>query len=308
VSVNDTHPLPAPSRRVLDGRVIYFAHPVDYEALTQRQMEEMYRVLHTLRQQGAVVYDPAGAFDVNPQTRPNARISQVNRAAILAADAVVACWPETPGIGTAMEIQLAESMGMPSLVLTAVAQSSWTLAGLEHASLVTTWDEQRDLHWLSEEAAEYAAVRGKAPAPEPMPLWVQAEDPRYVPNRGHADDAAFDLFVSTETKIEAGEIVDVPAGCAVEFPEHIWGLILGRSSTSRTHRCLVHPGVIDTGYRGPLFVQVENLADQAFVAQVGMRLGQIIPLPNLASQMAAVPTVMLSGTVRGANGFGSTGT
>jgi dUTP pyrophosphatase len=306
-TVNHTHPLPGAPFRALDGRMVYFAHPVDFEALTLHQREQMYDVLKVLRASGAVVYDPAAAFDVGSEVRPNPSIAQVNRAALLTADVVVACWPETPGIGVAMEIQLADSIGMPTLVLTGVAAHSWTLAGLNHATLVSAFDVDVSLPWLVEEAAEYAAIRGAAPAPEPLPLWVKASQPRWVPNRGHDDDAAFDLFVSEETKIEAGQILDVPAGCAVEFPAHIFGLILGRSSTSRTHRLLVHPGVIDTGFRGPLFVQVENLNETPFVAQTGMRLGQLIPLPNLASQMAAVPTVLLSPSVRGERGFGSSG-
>jgi hypothetical protein len=200
-SVEETHPLPGPPARVLDGRTIYFAHPVDLADLSSWQMEEMYHTRQVLRERGALVYDPAGAFDVNPATRPNATVSQVNRAALMASDAIVACWPETPGIGTSMEIQLAESIGMPSLVLTSVAARSWTLAGLEHAKLVTQFIPDRDLAWLEEETAEYAAVRGAAPAPEPMPMWVQADDPRFVPNRKHEDDAAFDLFVAQETAI-----------------------------------------------------------------------------------------------------------
>lgn len=308
-SVEETHPLPGakPPILALEGRVIYFAHPIDLESLTFQQSEQMYRLIRALHDQGAVVYDPAGAFNINAATRPNASVYRINRQAILAADAMVACWPETTGVGTAMEIALAEAMEMPSLILTSVGSRSWSLAGLEHARLIPQITGTDALAWLAEEAAEYAAVRGAAPAPEPMPLWVQVPNSANMPNRGHSDDAAFDLYVSEDTIIPAGGILDVPAGCAVEFPPHIWGLILGRSSTSRTHRLLVHPGVIDTGYRGPLFVQVENLNEEEFKATAGMRLGQLIPLPNLASQMTPVGTVMLNATVRGENGFGSTG-
>lgn len=308
-SVEETHPLPGarPPVLLLEGRVIYFAHPIDLAKLTPHQADQMYRVMRELHEQGAIVYDPAGAFNINSATRPNSSVYQINRHAIYSSDAMIACWPETPGVGTAMEIQIAESLGMPSLILTSVGAQSWSLAGLEHARLIPQFTGTDAVTWLAEEAAEYAAIRGAAPAPEQMPMWVQATENANIPNRGHADDAAFDLFVSEDTKIPAGAIVDVPAGCAVEFPPHIWGLILGRSSTSRTHRLLVHPGVIDTGYRGPLFVQVENLNDEPFAATAGMRLGQLIPLPNLASQMQPVRTVMLNPTVRGSNGFGSSG-
>jgi dUTP pyrophosphatase len=289
------------------SRMVYFAHPIDIAELAPRQREQMYFLLKDLRDAGAVIYDPAGAFSVGTGAKPNPAVSQVNRQAILAADAMVACYPETPGIGTSMEIQLADALGMPTVVLSDVADRSWALAGLEHAFTLSDVKTAEWGPWLAEEAAEYAAVKGAAPAPEPMPMWVQTTDPRWMPERKHRDDAAFDLFVSEETKIAVGEIRDVPAGCAVQLPENTWALILGRSSTSRTHRLLAHPGVIDTGYRGPLFVQCENIGDSDFLAEPGMRLGQLIPLPNVAGQMAAVATVMLSPSERGPQGFGSTG-
>lgn len=290
----------------LRGRVIYFAHPIDLVSLDPNQVQKMHRVMNALHQAGAVVYDPAAAFTVGPLAKPNPAVTQINRGAILAADAVVACYPETPGVGTAMEVQLADTLSMPSLVLSDVADRSWALAGLEHGRTVTEVNGDA-LAWLAEEAAEYAAVKGRAPRPEPMPLWVQLGQTGRLPVRKHEDDAGFDLFVSAETKVETGSIIDVPCDIACQLPENVWGLIVGRSSTSRTHHLLVHPGVIDTGYRGQLFVQVENLGESDFLAEPGMRLGQLIPLPNLAAQMAAIPTVALAPSARGIGGFGSTG-
>lgn len=291
----------------LRGRMVYFAHPIDLASVSPNQTQQMYELMRELRESGAVVYDPAGAFTVGNGARPNPAVSQVNRQAILAADAMVACYPETPGVGTAMEVQIADALAMPTVVLTDAADRSWSLAGLEHALLIKRVAATDWRAWLAEEAAEYAAVKGRDIRPEPLPLWVQAQAPGYMPVRKHGDDAAFDLFVSEETKVGVGEIRDVPAGCAVQLPDRVWALILGRSSTSRTHKLLVHPGVIDTGYRGPLFVQVENIGDADFLAEPGMRLGQLIPLPNIAAQMAAVATVALQPSERGPQGFGSTG-
>lgn len=296
-----------PGTATLRGRMVYFAHPIDLAALGERQARQIYEVMKELQTGGAVVYDPAGAFSVGVGAKPNPAVAQVNRQAILAADCMVACYPETPGIGTAMEIQIADALAMPTVILTDVADRSWSLAGLEHAMAIKDTQVPEWVPWLAEEAAEYAAIKGREIRPEPLPMWVQAQDPKFMPIRKHHDDAAFDLFVSEETKIGAGEIRDIPAGCAVQLPENTWALILGRSSTSRTHKLLVHPGVIDTGYRGPLFVQVENIGDADFLAEPDMRLGQLIPLPNVAAQMAAVQTVMLSPSARGPQGFGSTG-
>lgn len=290
----------------LRGRMIYFAHPIDLNTLNESQRRRMIDLVNRVYNAGAVVYDPAGAFNVLPGIAPSGIVAQINRNALQAADAVIACFPESTGVGVAMEIQAADSAGCPSAVLTDAGTRSWALAGLEHAYLFSHPSDPDILAWLAEEAAEYASVR-QAPPQEETPLWVQLQPDGQMPVRKHADDCAFDLFVSQTTKIEVGQIRDVPAGCSLQLPEGVWGLVLGRSSTSRTHKLLVHPGVIDTGYRGEMFIQVENIGEAEFLAEAGMRLGQIIPLPNLAARMAAVQTVVLEPSERGPAGFGSTG-
>lgn len=293
----------------LAGRMVYLAHPIDVKNINARQSEQMYQLTKALRAAGAVVFDPAGAFHVGQLAKPNPSIARINSHALRTADAVVACYPETPGVGTAMEIQMADTLGIPLLILTEVADRSWSLAGLENALLIGSVLNSEWQDWLAEEAAEYVEVRGAGPvSDQPRALWVQAQSPEFTPVRKHEDDAAFDLWVSEDTVIPAGDgTVDVPCGCAVQLPEDVWALILGRSSTSRKHSLLVHPGVIDTGYRGPLFVQTENRGPGDFLATKGMRLGQLIPLPNLAAALTAVQTVALQPSGRGLSGFGSTG-
>lgn len=292
----------------LRGRMVYLAHPIDLGTVSKRQSEQMYQLTKALRAAGAIVFDPAGAFHVGELAKPNPSISKINTHALRTADAVVACYPETPGVGTAMEIQMADSLGIPTLILTDAGDRSWSLAGLENALLISSPLNSDWEPWLAEEAAEYVEVRGATTEPTPpRALWVQAQSPEWVPVRKHSDDAAFDLFVSEETIIPVGATRDIPCGCAVQLPEGVWALILGRSSTSRKHSLLAHPGVIDTGYRGPLFVQVENYGAADFVAEPGMRLGQLIPLPNVAAGLTAVQTVALQPSDRGLSGFGSTG-
>lgn len=290
----------------LKGRTIYLAHPIDMADLTERQKVAMTELARRLHSAGAVVYDPASAFTIGQGAPVGPVVSVVNRAAIGAADALIACYPETPGVGVAMEIEMAERMGMPSLILTDAGARSWSLAGLEHAILTTTVTSSH-LDQLAEEAAEYSACRGQVPATQPIPLWTVVEEAGNLPVRKHHDDCAFDLFVSEETRIGPGETIDVPCGAAFQFPDRVWGLVLGRSSTSRVHRLLIHPAVIDTGYRGPMFAQVENRGTEEFRAEVGMRLAQMIPLPNLATDMQILRTVALAPSDRGLGGFGSTG-
>jgi dUTP pyrophosphatase len=137
---------------------------------------------------------------------------------------------------------------------------------------------------------------------------VEEENGGQLPVKAHESDAGFDLFVSEERIVEAGEFVDLPTAVSMELPEGYWGLIIGRSSTERKRFMRVMPGVIDSGYRGELFVGVTNLyryPGESVVVRKGDRLAQLIIVPMERMVGMAVPT--LGEHERGTNGFGSTG-
>jgi dUTP pyrophosphatase len=127
---------------------------------------------------------------------------------------------------------------------------------------------------------------------------------------GHPGDAGIDLYVrgrlgQTYYEILPHQFVDLPAGCSVALPEGYWGLITGRSSTIRQRGLMVTQGVIDNGYRGPLFAGVWNLTSRPVRVAVGDRVAQLILLPTWAGRVALVDE--LPDTMRGTDGFGSTG-
>lgn len=128
-----------------------------------------------------------------------------------------------------------------------------------------------------------------------------------LPHRGYHDDAGLDLWVSGRVAIAAGLTADVPCGLAMQLPQGCFGLIVGRSSTRRARGLMVHPGVIDVGWRGEIFVNVENQTDELVIIEIGERLGQIIILPNLTHLYEPVWVDELDPHDRGTNGFGSTG-
>ena len=65
------------------------------------------------------------------------------------------------------------------------------------------------------------------------------------------------------------------------------------------------PGTIDSDYRGELKVILINLGDSDFTVHDKDRIAQIIIAP--VTQAAFLKAEQLSGTERGAGGFGSTG-
>ena len=65
-------------------------------------------------------------------------------------------------------------------------------------------------------------------------------------------------------------------------------------------------GVIDSDYRGEVMVSLHNHSNQPQTVDPGERIAQMVIMPYLAAEFFEVEE--LSDTVRGAGGFGSTGT
>jgi hypothetical protein len=89
-------------------------------------------------------------------------------------------------------------------------------------------------------------------------------------------------------------------GASVRLPRGEWALVLPRSSSAK-RRVNVTPGVIDTGYTGPLYAVVRAVGLWPVVVREGERLAQIVRMP------AIYPATGGDLESRGARGFGSTG-
>ena len=65
-------------------------------------------------------------------------------------------------------------------------------------------------------------------------------------------------------------------------------------------------GVIDADYRGEVMVSLHNHSSSDQVVEPGERIAQMVIAPFLKAEFSVADD--LSNTVRGAGGFGSTGT
>lgn len=133
-----------------------------------------------------------------------------------------------------------------------------------------------------------------------------------LPPRVHPGDVGFDLAALTDAVIPPGELVDIPTGVHLALPDDTWVLLTSRSSTFRNQRLLILDGVIDSGYRGELFISAYNLSHRRAEVQAGQRLAQVIPHRNITRDYEIVPINphqfdALPHDGRGSAGFGSTG-
>ena len=131
-----------------------------------------------------------------------------------------------------------------------------------------------------------------------------------VPTYGSAYAAGADLYACEEGEvtIAPGETKLVHTGIAMEIPEGLVGLIYARSglASKRGLAPANKVGVIDSDYRGEVMVALHNHSNAPQTVAAGERIAQIVFAPYYAAEFTVVDE--LSDTVRGAGGFGSTGT
>lgn len=131
-----------------------------------------------------------------------------------------------------------------------------------------------------------------------------------LPSYGSEYAAGADLYacVDEELNINPHETVLVPTGLAVELPLGFAGLIYARSglATKKGLAPANKVGVVDCDYRGEVKVALHNHSEVAQTVAVGERIAQLVITPHLTAEF--VESDELSETVRGAGGFGSTGT
>ncbi len=127
------------------------------------------------------------------------------------------------------------------------------------------------------------------------------------PAQAHIGDAAVDLHCRDGLTLYPGDRAAVATGIAVAIPTGYAGLVLPRSGHAKSHGVGVvnGPGLIDSGYRGEVTVLLINHGKDPVTFRRGDRIAQlaIVPVPPVEF----VEVDELDETIRGDDGFGSTG-
>ncbi len=130
-----------------------------------------------------------------------------------------------------------------------------------------------------------------------------------LPTYGSEFSAGADLYALTEEELVflPGETKLVKTGLAMEIPEGYAGLIYARSglASKRGLAPANKVGVVDSDYRGEVMVALHNHSNVEQKIAPKERIAQLVIAPFLKAEFSACEE--LSDTVRGAGGFGSTG-
>ncbi len=128
-----------------------------------------------------------------------------------------------------------------------------------------------------------------------------------LPAYGSEYAAGADLYAAEPVCIAPGETAFVHTGIAVELPAGTVGLVYARSGLACKQDLAPanKVGVIDCDYRGEVMVALHNHGRETRSVERGDRIAQLVIAPYYTAQFTEAEE--LSETVRGAGGFGSTG-
>lgn len=130
-----------------------------------------------------------------------------------------------------------------------------------------------------------------------------------LPAYATSQSAGMDLLAAVFEPIvvKAGEIAIIPTGIAIALPEGFEAQIRPRSGLAAKFGITVlnTPGTIDADYRGEIKVILINHSSSDFVIERGMRIAQMVVARYEHIILEEVQS--LEDTLRGSQGFGSTG-
>ncbi|RYP21762.1 hypothetical protein DL767_009191 [Monosporascus sp. MG133] len=127
-----------------------------------------------------------------------------------------------------------------------------------------------------------------------------------LPARGSAFAAGYDLYAAKATTVPARGKALVDTDISIAVPAGTYGRIAPRSGLAAKHFIDTGAGVIDADYRGPVKVLLFNHSEADFAVAEGDRVAQLVVERIYTPEVVEVAE--LEESVRGAGGFGSTGT
>jgi len=114
-------------------------------------------------------------------------------------------------------------------------------------------------------------------------------------------------LLDSPVTVSPGETEKIPTGLSLELPIGYAAFVYARSG-SATKRGLAPAnkvGVIDSDYRGEIFVAIHNHSKNPEIIEPGERIAQLVIAPVIHAEFDVSDS--LCDTARGEGGFGSTG-
>lgn len=176
-------------------------------------------------------------------------------------------------------------------------------------------NQLEDTYGSAEEADSFKLAREMASTPMPLKPYVPKRPPiKWTnvggtpvqdPNRATSGSGGFDLYSTVRVDIPPGCNAKIGTGIKMAIPEGWVGIICPRSGVAAKSRVVPGARIIDSDYRGEIFIDLHNRGQDTFEVLKGERYVQIIFVP-VNTNLEYVDTLD-DVTERGDGGFGSTG-
>lgn len=113
--------------------------------------------------------------------------------------------------------------------------------------------------------------------------------------------------INEDIIIPSNQRKTINSGIGIELPAGFEGQVRSRSGLAGKHGIMVlnSPGTIDADYRGEIKVILYNTSNIDFIIKRGMKIAQLVIAPVVKAVWKEQAEI--NQTIRGKNGFGSTG-
>ena len=128
----------------------------------------------------------------------------------------------------------------------------------------------------------------------------------YMPIRGTKGSSGLDVFSPIEILIPARKDVLIPLDLRVEIPEGYDLSVYNKSGISTKKKLFKGAELIDSDYRGTIHIHLFNGSDEDVFINRGDKLAQLVMREVWMGEIEEVHNISTD-TIRGQNGFGSTG-
>ena len=143
--------------------------------------------------------------------------------------------------------------------------------------------------------------------------YVRVRKGVHPPERANPSDAGLDLFFNpedgSEITIEPGTSAVLPTGCRFGVPHGYMLEIKNKSGVATKQRLVVGACVVDSGYDGEIFVNLNNIGTTVKAIAPGQKIAQavLVPVETCGIEEIKQDNVYGKQTKRASGGFGSTG-
>ena len=134
-----------------------------------------------------------------------------------------------------------------------------------------------------------------------------------TPTRANSTDAGIDFFIpntASPLQILPGESALIPSGIKVEVPINHALVAFNKSGIASKKQLIVGACVVDCGYQGEIYINMQNVGRQVQELQPGDKIVQfaLLQLGNPIVTKVSIDELYTDVSDRGEGALGSTGT